>query len=145
SISQQLVECSDTRGIDFAKLDALFTHGSAVSQHDSVWITKIVQHFEITGSRISVSATARHAGLSMRQFERRFREAVGISPKLFSRMQRFQHVFHALEGPHTDWVTEAIRCGYFDQAHLIRDFREFTGATPTALLSEEVDLARRLL
>lgn len=74
-----------------------------------------------------------------------FRDAVGISPKLFSRMQRFQRVFQATEGADSDWVDAAVQNGYFDQAHLIRDFREFAGKAPTSLQAGEVDLARRFL
>ena len=101
-----------------------------------------VGEVESGGTLLSVEEIARQAGLSARQFERRFRQAVGIPPKLFSRMQRFQRVFAALEGARTGWADAAIRCGYYDQAHLIRDFREFAGKPPAVLLSEESDLAR---
>ena len=60
-------------------------------------------------------------------------------------MQRFQRVFRATEEPNADWVGTAVQSGYFDQAHLIRDFREFAGKAPTSLLSGEIDLARRFL
>jgi transcriptional regulator GlxA family with amidase domain len=60
-------------------------------------------------------------------------------------MQRFQRVFAALEGASAGWADAAIRCGYYDQAHLIRDFREFAGKPPAALLSEESHLARHFV
>ena len=87
---------------------------------------------------------ANRLGLSSRQFERRFRNVVGIPPKLFSRMQRFQRVFQTMED-RANWVDAAVSCGYYDQAHLIRDFRQFSGTTPTALLAEEFDLSRCFL
>jgi len=93
------------------------------------------------GRSISVRAVSYHAGISTRQLERRFRQAVGIPPKLFARMQRFQRVFQALETAGTSWAEAALRCGYHDQAHLIRDFREFSGKPPAALVAQGTDLA----
>jgi AraC-like DNA-binding protein len=97
------------------------------------------------GGQMSVEDMAHRAGLSTRQFERRFRQAVGISPKLFSRMQRFQRVFSALEESGAKWADAAVECGYYDQAHLIRDFQEFAGKPPAALLAYDTDLAKHFI
>jgi len=72
-------------------------------------------------------------GMSQRRFLDRFRHEVGMTPKLFVRVQRFQSVIesvHALR--EVDWAAIAAGCGYFDQAHFIHDFRAFSGFTPTA-------------
>jgi transcriptional regulator GlxA family with amidase domain len=105
-------------------------------------LSAVVNEVETSGF-LSVGEMADRAALSPRQFERRFRQAVGIPPKLFSRMQRFQRVFGALEG--AGWADAAIECGYYDQAHLIRDFQEFAGKPPAALLAENSDLARHFV
>jgi len=84
---------------------------------------------------LSVRDLARQGGLSERQLEREFNDVVGLTPKMFSRILRFQHVFEALEKD-VKWVDIAFECGYYDQAHLIADFRQFAAATPT-----EFDLA----
>jgi AraC-like DNA-binding protein len=89
----------------------------------------------------SVRQVAAQTGLSARQFERRFSAAVGIPPKLFARIGRFQRVFPAVESEKSGWADAALQCGYYDQAHLIRDFREFAGKAPTALLASQTDLA----
>src|SRR5262249_9356833 len=128
-----------------ARLDGIFGNPVATKGTDPECLAAAVRHFERTAGHVRVATIANAAGLSLRQFQRRFREAVGISPKLFSRMQRFQRVFRAAEALDTDWVGAAVRNGYFDQAHLIRDFREFAGKAPTSLLDGEVDLARRFL
>jgi AraC-like DNA-binding protein len=92
-----------------------------------------------------VTKVAALAGLSLRQFQRRFNDEVGIAPKLFCRIQRFQRVFQALDSPRFTWVNAAVHCGYYDQAHLIRDFRDFSGEPPVALLAAESDLATHFL
>jgi AraC-like DNA-binding protein len=81
--------------------------------------------------------------LSPRQFERRFKRAVGMAPKLFCRIQRFQRVFREIESG-GNWVQAALACGYYDQAHLVRDMRQFSGETPSALLKDG-ELARHFL
>jgi methylphosphotriester-DNA--protein-cysteine methyltransferase len=68
--------------------------------------------------------------------------AVGLSPKLFSRLQRFNHVFRVLETSVSNWAQTAAACGYYDQAHLIRDCKRFSGTTPAKLLAGDGDLAR---
>jgi AraC-like DNA-binding protein len=76
-----------------------------------------------------VETVAQHAGMSTRQFERRVRAIAGASPKLLARVFRFQRAL--ARAGRADWAAIAADCGYFDQAHLIRDFRQFTGAPPT--------------
>lgn len=74
---------------------------------------------------------ARDAGVSLRHLERRFRAAVGLSPKRLARIVRFQEVLRRTAGESPDWVAVALDCGYFDQSHLIRDFSELAGAAPS--------------
>jgi AraC-like DNA-binding protein len=90
---------------------------------------------------IAALASALH--VSPRQLERRFKSAVGLSPKVFARIQRFQRVFREFESG-GKWVETAIACGYYDQAHLIRDMREFAGGAPSAIVESE-ELARHFL
>jgi len=101
-----------------------------------------VAQFESSAGLAEVREVASKVGMSPRQLQRCFRERVGISPKLFPRMQRFQRVFQAMEPGPAGWVEVAVDCGYYDQAHLIRDFREFAGKPPTALEAGEIELAR---
>jgi AraC-like DNA-binding protein len=91
-------------------------------------------------------ALAATAGLSERQLERRFRSAVGLGPKALARLVRFQEVYRRLgEDVPSNWVDIALDCGYFDQAHLLRDFRELAGSPPSHLLGSEGELARRFV
>jgi len=74
-------------------------------------------------------------GLSQRRFIEVFRNEVGVTPKAFSRVRRFQHVLGRVErATEVDWTSVACSCGYFDQAHFIHDFREFAGVSPSIYL-----------
>ena len=77
------------------------------------------------------NALAGELGLSTRQLERRFRTHVGLGPKLFARLTRFQHAWRTA-GCASSLAALAARAGYFDQAHLVRDFQEFAGIAPGA-------------
>ena len=84
----------------------------------------------------SVDQLAQDAGISCRQLERRFLQGVGLGPKLLSRILRFQQVFRAVERADNSWAAVALECGYYDQAHLIRDFNKFARQTPGVLFAE---------
>jgi AraC-like DNA-binding protein len=103
----------------------------ASEPRDAAAIRASVAAFRRTGGRASVSRLARAMGVSRRQFERRFREQVGLPPRLFARIVRFQRAFGALG--HETGASIAARCGFSDQAHLVREVRRFSGRTPTLL------------
>ena len=75
-------------------------------------------------------------GLSQKHFIRVFSEEVGLTPKLFCRVRRFQEALSRIhEGRRIDWTEVALDCGYFDQAHFNRDFRAFSGLNPSTYLA----------
>lgn len=84
----------------------------------------------------------RHVLLSRRQLHTLFTRELGIGPKAVNRLMRFQHAVRAIAatvpaGTRADLGRVAAECGYFDQSHLTRDFRQFTGTSPTGWLAEE--------
>ncbi|MDX1983845.1 MAG: helix-turn-helix domain-containing protein [Bryobacteraceae bacterium] len=80
-----------------------------------------------------IAALACAASLSHKRFIERFKAAVGITPKRYCRILRFQQAVRlAHRATESDWTRVAADCGYFDQSHFIRDFREFSGLTPAA-------------
>lgn len=86
-------------------------------------------------SALPVSTVAERLGYSQRRLNQLFSEEVGLSPKLFSRIRRFQRVIHDVAGRREiDWAGAALSCGYYDQAHFIHEFHEFCGLTPLAYL-----------
>jgi AraC-like DNA-binding protein len=79
-----------------------------------------------------IRSVLRETGLSERRFIELFHEQVGLTPKAFCRVRRFQRVLKNVHGAReVDWAQVALDCGYYDQPHFIHDFREFSGLTPT--------------
>ena len=78
----------------------------------------------------AVGDVTERLGLTARRFGSRFAEAVGLRPKRFGRVRRFQRLLGRLD-VEPDWAALAVECGYFDQPHLINEFRAFAGVRPT--------------
>jgi AraC-like DNA-binding protein len=87
--------------------------------------------------QIGIEALAGELGCSRKHLAARFREHVGLPPKLVARMLRFRETVELLlSSPQSTIADVAARCGYYDQAHLDRDFRDFAGTTPSAYASD---------
>jgi len=88
----------------------------------------------------TVSGVMERIGLSQRRFIELFRDQVGLAPKAFCRVRRFQRVLSAVHRKESvDWVQVALDGGYYDQAHLIHDFQGFSGLTPAAYLERATE------
>jgi len=125
-----------------AAVEAALLSAEKTSRGGDPLIAEAVRRIIVAKGSTDLAALAKDLGLSTRQLERRFGAAVGLPPKVFCRIQRFTNVFHFLGQPSLDWVGTAFACGYYDQAHLIRDCKSFSGTTPAVLLAEDADLAR---
>jgi transcriptional regulator GlxA family with amidase domain len=92
-----------------------------------------------SGGLEPVASLAANLGLSMRKLDRTFNTRVGLTPKTLSRIVRFQQVFKILETEvrARDWARIALDCGYYDQAHFVKEFREFSGKAPTFYFAEQ--------
>lgn len=85
----------------------------------------------LLGRGTPVAEVADRIGWTDRTLLRRFTDQVGLTPKRFARVRRLQCLLaHVPLGGEVDWARAAVECGYFDQAHLINDFRALTGVTP---------------
>ena len=103
------------------------------SEHPAVSLALGI--FGPAGIGDSVRAVAERVGLSQRRFIQVFTAQVGLTPKLFCRVLRFKHAREFLNQPETlNWSQVALACGYYDQSHLIHDFQEFSGLSPTDYL-----------
>jgi len=93
----------------------------------------------------SVLGVARETGLSRRRFAQLFREQVGLTPKLYCRLHRFQQVLRQIaSGAPVDWADLALAGGYCDQAHLVNEFRNFSGISPSVYLANERSFANHV-
>lgn len=100
-------------------------------------ITAIAHGILKNSGLITIEQMAYDANMSLRSFERHFSEQVGASPKLFCALARFSRAFALkLQNPAQDWSTIALHCGYFDQTHLIKDFKRFAGSPPVQFLKQ---------
>lgn len=97
-----------------------------------VYATELITR---SSGTMRVQELAKACYMSRRQFLRRFEASIGINPKTFSRIVRFQQIFSKLMDGEADpdWSEVAFKADYFDQAHFINDFREFSGYSPEQL------------
>lgn len=83
---------------------------------------------------ISIEQYASLANMSLRNFERKFAQQVGTSPKMFCRLVRFNRAIELkLMAPDKCWTSIALDCDYYDQMHMVHDFIKFAGTSPTNL------------
>lgn len=86
----------------------------------------------VRAGNVSITGMARTHGLSRHQFARRFTDATGVSPKLFARIARFQALVQSLLATDVvQWASLSSGLGFYDQAHMINEFRTLAGAPPT--------------
>lgn len=93
---------------------------------------------------VLVNELSELAGLSERQLQRRFKEEIGLSPKAFCSVVRFNHVYGEMKRTGKLDLDVAISCGYFDQSHMMKDLSYFLGKTPkrfASLIRPMVDLS----
>lgn len=87
--------------------------------------------------KMSMEETAALSCLSLRQFERKCQERLGMNPKLFARILKFSKAYRLHEAlPQQSWISIAHQAGYYDQMHMIKDFKVFTGVNPSEIEQE---------
>lgn len=107
------------------------------SRYENDLMKNVLHRIFKDGGRMSVQELAMREVVSERQLHRKFSEWIGISPKRFSEVVRFHRVLDSIHQGHTtDWAMLAQNHGFFDQAHLIRQFRKFYGETPLTAARE---------
>jgi AraC-like DNA-binding protein len=90
-------------------------------------------HLHDSPGTTTITELTRTTGLSPRRLSERFNEQVGVSPKLYCRIQRFQQAVQQMhQGTDINWAELALICGYYDQSHFANDFRAFSGFCATA-------------
>jgi len=111
--------------------------------HNTFAVAEMVRSLQSAGNGLQVAAIARQHHLSVRQVERSFQEIVGLAPRMVGRLSRLKIALSLSRGsPAPDWAHVAAAAGYFDQSHMIRDFRALVGETPARFLAlHQMDVA----
>jgi AraC-like DNA-binding protein len=92
----------------------------------------------------NLEKTAKQACLSFSQFEKRFTQQIGMTPKFYARVCRFYLAYELKElHPNLDWLSVAVRTGYNDYQHLVKDFKQFAGTTPNLLMKQSLNNPER--
>ena len=128
-LHSRLLDASSVEGQFELLEDWLLDRFDRHAAHDG--LLESLNLLETMSGNVSITRLAGVADLSPRQYRRRFEQAVGVTPKVLARMIRFRNlVARLVPATRVDWAGIAIECGYFDQAHLIADFRDFAGVSP---------------
>jgi AraC-like DNA-binding protein len=108
--------------------------------------TQSARFISLRRGRVSIDEMASREGLSRQQFARTFAGAAGLNPKLFARITRFQALVHTLlSSDVSTWVSVAPAVGFYDQAHMINEFRAFAGMSPTLFFQPRGELHEETL
>lgn len=88
----------------------------------------------------TIEQLTRKVGITQKHLISLFKKYAGLSPKLFARISKFQKVIQLVEkGQKMSWTSLAYECGYYDQAHFIKEFQAFSGINPSSYLAERGD------
>jgi AraC-like DNA-binding protein len=121
---------------------ALLEHAAGMLEGQPV-VEFAVKNFLARPATSRITEVGDKTGLSSRRFIELFKQHVGMTPKLFCRVRRFQAVLKRItSGRPVNWTDTALDCGYFDQAHFIHDFRAFSGINPSKYLANHKDFPR---
>jgi AraC-like DNA-binding protein len=136
-LSEQLASRDEGGRLDLLE-GALLRHmDGARERGTSVKLTALAELMVRRNGAARIDDLADAAGVSRQQLTRVFRERVGVSPKLYCRMARFQGALaYTRGGESVDWARAALELGYADQSHMIAEFREFSSLTPRMLATE---------
>lgn len=94
-------------------------------------VMKEMQHDEFFDN---IDTVAGRYGITSRYLQKLFLQYTGLTPKLYSKIHRFQHSLRLISARESSLTSIAYDCGYFDQSHFIREFKAFTGSTPSGYL-----------
>lgn len=98
-----------------------------------------------TNGKATVAQLSAAAQLGERQLERLFKRYIGLSPKYYSRIIRFNYIFGLIKAGNSSWAEIIYQSGYYDQSHFIRNFKSFTGEDPSSYFFQENNMANFFL
>lgn len=112
---------------------------------DTQPIDSAIRVLMASNGNLSMDKTASLACLSLKQFERKCQERLGMNPKTYARVLRFSHAYRMHEAnPGLSWIHIAHSAGYYDQMHMIRDFKVFAGVNPSVIEQQLLNTPLRM-
>lgn len=138
NINEKLEDCMSYQQM-VTVVEAFLLNEIRRKSTDSHRLDRITSALFKAPSLSMVDQLAKDSCLSLRQFERLFKERMGVSPKYFVKNVRFENVYR-MKNIHSDlsWLTLALHCGYYDYQHLVKDYKDFTQKTPNEF--HQIDL-----
>ncbi|TDE17292.1 helix-turn-helix domain-containing protein [Dyadobacter psychrotolerans] len=94
---------------------------------------------------VTVSDMVAVSGIGERQLERLFKKYIGLSPKYYARIIRFNYIFQLIKSKENSWAEIVYQSGFYDQSHFIHNFKAFTGEDPSAYFFGEKNMANFFL
>lgn len=136
TLAEQLIELP-TLPQRIAFIDNVMQERLATMNSPDRLLNNAIATIEQGKGQISIEQLGNSLDISPRHLERKFREQVGFSPKIFSRIMRVQYAIELLQKQtKPDWGDIVFMAGFYDQAHFIREFKGFSGLTPGAYVHE---------
>lgn len=123
-------------------LEEFLLHHFKLTKPEPDYIDRAANTIVEKWGMLHVQQLVKESCMSRRTFERRFFQKVGLSPKYYARIRRIGYVCSLFIGKKkVNWPEIFYEAGFYDQAHFIKDFEEFTGRTPQQYLAENTELA----
>ncbi len=136
-LREQLLELSEPQAM-FLLVEQFLMDRLAYSQQQQHTVEVAVSHLNQSNRSSSLRQMAENLGYSQKQFIHIFKQHVGVSPKYYQRIARFNQVLREVDQRRNlDWSQISYVCGYYDQAHLINDFKFFSGMGPQNYLAQK--------
>jgi AraC-like DNA-binding protein len=108
-------------------------------------VDRVINHISRKQGIVTVAELCVVAGVGERQLENLFKKWIGLSPKLYSRIIRFNYIFDLVQNNKGNWSDLAYEASYYDQSHFIRNFKNFTGENPSSYSFNEQNMANFFL
>ena len=133
-------------GTMISHVESYVVHLASAARFDLQPVDRVARYLIENNGSCSLDWLADQSCLSARQFERKFKERLGVGPKTYMRLIRM-HESYKMKSlyPHMSWMDTAISCGYHDYQHMVRDYKQFANATPTTLWTEQRQAPENLL
>jgi AraC-like DNA-binding protein len=130
----------------FGEINHFFIRELASSDYSFTKFDRLIRWMRMEGEQKNIGELASMANMSEKTLQRHMKKVTGVTPKSFGNILRFNSVLKLIDSSEElDWQDILFRSGYYDQAHFIKDFKRFTGLTPTEFMKENETLSKLFL